>query len=47
MHQWEIDREIERLHREGKRDEVVALMRKYGLFEDEQAVRDYLAHEDH
>lgn len=46
MRQDQIDAEIERLHRENKRQEVVDLMRKYGLFEDEQVVADYLAGKD-
>ncbi len=43
MHQHELEREIDRLHQDGKREEVVALMRKYGLFTDEQAVGEYLS----
>jgi hypothetical protein len=39
---FEFQREIARLDREGKRQEVVALMRKYGLFTDETAVAEYL-----
>ena len=46
MTQGELDAKIDRLHREGKRGEVVTLMRKYGLFTDEDAVRDYLSGRD-
>lgn len=43
MTRAELDREISRLDREGDREGVVVLMRKYGLFEDEEAVRQYLS----
>lgn len=46
MTQAEIDREIERLHAQGDRPAVVALLRKYGLFTDEETVRRYLAGDD-
>lgn len=42
MSEAELNAEIERLHRSGKREEVVNLMRKYGLFTDEGAVQQYL-----
>ncbi len=42
MTQAELDREITRLDKEGDREAVVALMREYGLFEDEEEVRRYL-----
>lgn len=42
MRQDELEKEIDRLHAEGKREEVIALMRKYGLFTDEAAVKEYL-----
>ncbi len=42
MTQAELDREIDRLDREGKRHEVIALMRKYGIFTDEAMVTEYL-----
>lgn len=46
MTQGEMDKEIDRLHNAGDRKAVVALMRKYGLFTDEAAIRDYLAGRD-
>lgn len=46
MHQRELDARIDVLHRAGDRQGVVDLMRKYGLFSDEQAVTDYLAGKD-
>lgn len=46
LHQHELDRKIEALHAAGDRKGVVALMGKYGLFTDRQAVADYLAGRD-
>lgn len=45
MYWQELDQIIERLHQENKREEVVAFLRKYGLFTDEEAVHKYLAGE--
>lgn len=42
MKQHELDREIDRLDKVGDRKAVVALMRKYGLFLDEDEVARYL-----
>ncbi len=42
MTENELNKEIERLHKEGKRAEVIELMRKYGLFINEDDVADYL-----
>jgi hypothetical protein len=42
MQAHELWAEAGRLHTEGKKDEVVALLRKYGLFRDEGVVREYL-----
>lgn len=41
-----LDRKIDQLHKEGKRTEVVALMRQFGIFTDESVVADYLAGKD-
>lgn len=42
MTEAELNREVERLDKEGNRKAVVALLRKYGLFTDEGPVREYL-----
>lgn len=42
----QLDAEINRLHLAGDRQGVVSLMRKYGIFSDEDAVQRYLAGDD-
>lgn len=39
---YELDLEIDRLHKAGRRQDVVALMRKYGIFTNERVVTEYL-----
>jgi nicotinamidase-related amidase len=42
MTEAELHSEVERLHSQGKREEVVALLRRYGIFTDEGDVQEYL-----